>query len=211
MALTDEEIKSAKVPYGRNQYKISDGGGLYILVKSSGQYWKLAYRFDGKQKSLALGVYPNVTIDEARTKRDEAKAMLAEGIDPGEVKKQEKLERREEIAAVANSSTKSSIKRPAALSAHDQSVLEERRLVILNLLAATGSYTINEEQLLNALHERDCRISFDRLRTDLAWLSEQDAVQLKLGPLWGVYLTQYGLDAVDGRLWIPGIKRLQPD
>jgi integrase len=93
MALTELQIKNIK-PI-KNQQKFSDGGGLYLLVKPTsdnpkdpkkplggGKEWKLAYRFDGKQKTLALGVYPSVTLAQARTKRDNAKALLAADTDP---------------------------------------------------------------------------------------------------------------------------------
>jgi len=63
-------------------FKISDSGGLYLLVKSAGKYWRMNYRFAGKQKSLAIGVYPAVSLIDARKKRDEARALLAKDADP---------------------------------------------------------------------------------------------------------------------------------
>ncbi len=72
----DGEIKAAP-------YKLSDAGGLYLFVTvAGGKLWRLAYRFDGKQKTLALGAYPAITLLEARAKRDEAKKLLANDIDP---------------------------------------------------------------------------------------------------------------------------------
>ena len=63
--------------------KLSDGGGLHVLVQPIGsKLWRLAYRFAGKQKTLALGVYPAVSLEEARRLRDEAKKLLARSIDP---------------------------------------------------------------------------------------------------------------------------------
>ncbi len=71
--------------------KISDGGGLYILVEPTGaKYWRLAYRFGGKQKVLALGVYPAVSLAEARKRRETARELLARGVDPAAERKQEK-------------------------------------------------------------------------------------------------------------------------
>lgn len=71
-------------------YKISDGGGLFMLVKpNGGKYWRLAYRFGGKEKTLALGVYqgsPHVSLIEARAEREKAKALLKSGIDPSQDK-----------------------------------------------------------------------------------------------------------------------------
>ena len=86
-------------------------------------------------------------------------------------------------------------------------MLEARRLRILSIIARTRAYTTNETALLESLHSEGFQISFDRLRTDLAWLSEQHAVQLKCGALWGIYLTQPGLDASQGSVWIPGIQK----
>ena len=65
-------------------YKLSDGGGLYLLVNPNGsQYWRLKYRFNKKEKVLALGIFPNVTITDARGKVLNAKQLLDKGIDPG--------------------------------------------------------------------------------------------------------------------------------
>ncbi|CAK0764299.1 hypothetical protein CCP3SC5AM1_370007 [Gammaproteobacteria bacterium] len=61
--------------------------GLYLLIKQAGKYWRFDYRFDGKRKTLALGVYPDVTLKDARAKRDEARKGIADGIDPSEAKK----------------------------------------------------------------------------------------------------------------------------
>lgn len=83
MALTELQIKNLK-PADKLQ-KLSDSGGLQLLVHPNGsKYWRLAYRFDGKQKVMALGVYPAVTLAQARIKRDEAKTILSNGKDPGE-------------------------------------------------------------------------------------------------------------------------------
>jgi len=90
MALTDTACRAAK---GREtEYKLSDGGGLYLLVKPSGsRLWNQACRFSGKQKKLSHGAYPSVSLAEARRLRDEAKKLLASGVDPGANKKSAKL------------------------------------------------------------------------------------------------------------------------
>lgn len=93
MALTDIAIRNAK-PSGKQQ-KLFDGGGMFLLVTpAGGKRWVLKYRFAGKEKSLALGIYPAVTLVEARKRRDEAREKLAAGIDPGETKKAEKRTQR---------------------------------------------------------------------------------------------------------------------
>ncbi|HEE0118644.1 TPA: integrase arm-type DNA-binding domain-containing protein [Citrobacter gillenii] len=91
MALTDIKVRTAK-PTDK-QYKLTDGSGMHLLVHSNGsKYWRLQYRFGGKQKMLALGVYPEVTLADARARRDEARKLLANGVDPGDKKKNDKVE-----------------------------------------------------------------------------------------------------------------------
>jgi len=90
MALSDAKVKTAKVPEGKKQLKLSDAGGLHILVKESGKYWRMSYRYGGKQKTLSLGKYPQVTLKGARSKREEAKRLLDDNIDPNQAKQAEK-------------------------------------------------------------------------------------------------------------------------
>jgi hypothetical protein len=86
MPLTDTRVRNAK-PTAKS-YKLSDGGGMYLLVTPDGaRYWRLDYRFAGKRRTLAFGVYPTVTLASARTRREEARALLAKEMDPGAVKK----------------------------------------------------------------------------------------------------------------------------
>ena len=89
--LTDSRIRQVR-PADR-PVKLADGGGMYLLVRPDGsRYWRLDYRFGGKRKTLALGVYPEVTLAEARRRRRAAKALLAEGQDPVEVRRARKAE-----------------------------------------------------------------------------------------------------------------------
>lgn len=89
MKLTDKSCKAAKPK--EKPYKLADGGGLYLFVQPDGaRYWRLKYYFLGKEKLLALGVYPIVTLAEARVKRDQAKKLLANSQDPSGAKKEEK-------------------------------------------------------------------------------------------------------------------------
>ncbi|MFZ2172320.1 MAG: integrase arm-type DNA-binding domain-containing protein, partial [Methylococcaceae bacterium] len=72
-------------------YTINDGGGLVLLVKSSGvKTWRFIYRFKGKQNRLGFGAYPDITLETARRKTEEARAQIANGVDPSETKKQAK-------------------------------------------------------------------------------------------------------------------------
>lgn len=89
MALTDVKVRNAKP--GEKPQKLSDGEGMYLLVSVHGsKCWRLKYRFDGKERVLALGTYPEVTIAEARLKRAIARKQLADGVDPGATRKAQK-------------------------------------------------------------------------------------------------------------------------
>lgn len=89
MPLTDIQIKKVK-PANKDQW-LTDEKGLRLLIKPNGsRYWRMKYRFAGKQKTLALGVYPDVSLKMARLEREKARTMISEGVDPNEVKKQEK-------------------------------------------------------------------------------------------------------------------------
>ena len=95
MRLSDAQIRGAKA--AAKPFKLSDGGGLYLLVKPNGaRLWQQAYSFARKQKTLSFGPYPDVGLRDARDRRDAAKKLLRAGVDPGE---QKKLDR---IAAVTN-------------------------------------------------------------------------------------------------------------
>jgi integrase len=81
------QVKPTGKPAGD---KYSDGDGMYLLVKPAGKYWRMDYRYLGKRKTLAIGTYPEVSLAKARERRAEARALLAEGIDPSTAKKAQK-------------------------------------------------------------------------------------------------------------------------
>lgn len=85
MPLTAIAVRNAKAK--DKPYKLADEKGLYLLVTRAGKYWRFDYRFAGKRKTLALGVCPDVSLSDAREKRDTARKLLANGIDPGENRK----------------------------------------------------------------------------------------------------------------------------
>ncbi|VVC83332.1 integrase arm-type DNA-binding domain-containing protein [Sideroxydans sp. CL21] len=97
MKLSDPAVKKAK-PEAK-PYKMADGGGMYLEVMPNGsKYWRLKYRFGGKEKRFALGVYPDVTLSDARSRRDEARKQLANDIDPSEHRKATKAAKSERAA-----------------------------------------------------------------------------------------------------------------
>ncbi len=100
--LTATQIKQAKPK--EKDYKLSDGGGLYLLVtKRNTKLWRLKYKFNGKEKLLALGAYPDITLIKARELREENKQLIANGIDPNDLKKQTKELQKQE--AIKNQNT----------------------------------------------------------------------------------------------------------
>lgn len=96
MALTDTFLRSVKHSGATAGDKYTDGQALYLHVKAAGKYWRMNYRYIGKQKTLALGVYPAVPLAEARKRRDDARALLAKGVDPAQVKQEKKHSRASE-------------------------------------------------------------------------------------------------------------------
>jgi integrase len=98
--LTVTEIRLAK-PQEKPR-KLSDGGGLYLLVNPNGSlWWRFKYRFEGREKLLSLGVYPHVSLQQARARRDEAKKGIANGVDPSVRRQAEKSANANTFEAVA--------------------------------------------------------------------------------------------------------------
>lgn len=97
MPLNDMAIRNAKP--SDKEYKLSDEKGLFLLIHPNGsKYWRQKYRFDGKEKKLSHGTYPEVSLKEARERRDSARKLLANGIDPNEQKKAQKSARKDRSA-----------------------------------------------------------------------------------------------------------------
>jgi len=93
MALTDIAIRTAKPK--EKPYKMGDALGLFLLVQpSGGKLWRLKHRVDGREKKLSLGTYPEITLSEARKRRDEAREMIALGKDPSREKQRAKVQAR---------------------------------------------------------------------------------------------------------------------
>lgn len=94
MPLTDTAVRNAK-PELKSR-KLADEKGLFLLIHSNGsKYWRVKYRFGGKEKLLALGIYPDVSLAQARQRRDDARKLLANQVDPGVYKQEAKRASRE--------------------------------------------------------------------------------------------------------------------
>lgn len=129
MKLTDKKIKSLKPK--NKEYKVFDGRGLHILIHPNGsRYWRLRYRFNGKDKApLALGVYPELSLSEAREKTMEIKKQIKEGIDPSQQRKIDKL-----LSKVSEESDFEAVARewhePVWRSTHHQNIYMQKILTI---------------------------------------------------------------------------------
>lgn len=158
MPLTDVAIRNAKAK--AKPYKLADGGGLYVLVNPDGsKYWRLKYRYGGKEKLLALGVYPQVRVSEAREYRDEAKRVLKSNRDPSLVRKEQKR-----AAEISSANTFEAVAREWVeqqahrwIAAHTKRVLDS---LVDNAFPVLGFRPINEigaPELLSALRKIESR------------------------------------------------------
>lgn len=158
MPLTDVQVRNAKASAA--PYKLTDGNGMFLLVQPNGaKYWRLSYRFLGKQKTLALGVYPAVTLATARKKRDEAREQLAAGIDPGEAKKEAR--RTAEIAA-ANSFEAVArewfdSQRPGWSDGYAEKVLNSLEVDVFPKIGPRPIAEIDSPQMLSIVREVEAR------------------------------------------------------
>ncbi|ELY9431313.1 integrase arm-type DNA-binding domain-containing protein [Salmonella enterica] len=140
MALTDIKVRTVKP--ADKPFKLTDGEGMHLLVNPNGsKYWRLQYRFSGKQKMLALGVYPMVSLAEARKRRDAAKKLVSDGIDPSQKKKEDKIEESGALTfeAVARDWHVSCSKKWS--ESHSERVLKS---LVDNLFSALGKRKISE-------------------------------------------------------------------
>lgn len=152
MPLTDTKLRATK-PKDKT-YRLADAGGLYLEVSpAGGRYWRWKYRIGGKEKRLALGVYPEVTLAEARASRDAARKELAAGTDPGQARKEAK---RKTSAALENSFEKVArdwhAKQARAWSTgHSEKVMEQMEHHLFPTLGALPLETITARILLDLL------------------------------------------------------------
>lgn len=165
MPLSDTACRSAKS--ADKPYKISDGGGLHLLVEKNGsRLWRQAYRFDGKQKLIALGAYPTVTLADARASRDANKALLAKGIDPST---QRKLDRGAARVARANTFRIVADELIVKFEAEgdDPTTIEKKKWLLGFINADLGDRPIAEikaSELLDVLRKIEKRGRYDTAR-----------------------------------------------
>src|ERR1700733_14090277 len=165
MPITDTVCRTSK-PAGK-PYKLSDGGGLYLLVEKNGsKLWRHAFRFDGKQKLMALGAYPIVSLADARAGRDANKSHLAKGIDPSV---QRKIDRG--TARIARSNTfkivADELLEKFKVEGNDPKTLDKKKWLLGFISADLGDRPIADikaPELLEVLRKIERRGRFDTAR-----------------------------------------------
>jgi integrase len=155
--LTDIQVKNIK-PQGK-KFSQFDGGGLFLLVTpTGGKLWRFKYRYDGRSKLLALGTYPEVTLADARTKRDEARKQVAKGIDPGAVRKTQKqmmLQEKETFEAAALEWHRAFIS--TWTTRHAQTILSRLKHDLIPWLGSRPINEIKAPELLSVLRRAESR------------------------------------------------------
>lgn len=144
--LPEVKVRTAK---GRDRpYKLSDGGGLYLLVNpNSTKYWRLKFRLHGKEKTLSLGVYPGVTMAEAREEALKAKKLLREGVDPVIRRKQEKQTK---IANTFKNIAEEWLSKQTGMWTHDHAT-NVRRTLERDVYPHIGGIPVQDIQTLDCL------------------------------------------------------------
>lgn len=165
MPLTDAACKNAK-PKDK-PYKLADGGGLHLLVKpTGGRYWRMKYRHAGKEKLLSFGVYPEVSLSEARDKRDQARTHLAGEIDPAHAKRKEKqldaLNRQNTFEAIAREWHAN--KKASLTPGYAAEILHRLEVDIFPLIGDRPVAEIEAPDLLEALREIEKRGALELVR-----------------------------------------------
>lgn len=165
MKLTATQIKAAKPK--EKAYKLFDGGGMYLEVFPNGtKSWRLKYRIGGKEKRVVFGVFPTVTLAEARAKRDEAKKVLAAGGDPGQEKQAEKQAK---VMAVSNSFERLALewhehKAPNWSAGYASDILEYLKKDIFPYIGKLAVTDVKPAEMLAVLRRMEQRGVLDKLK-----------------------------------------------
>jgi integrase len=155
--LTDTKVRTTK-PTEKPQ-KLFDGGGLFLLVTpTGGRLWRFKYRFGGSEKLLSIGTYPETSLAEARQRRDQASALLANGIDPNETKKAQKAAGNQETETFEIIAREWYAKfSPSWATSHAKTTIRRLELFIFPWLGARPVKTITAPELLAALRRIEAK------------------------------------------------------
>ncbi|AAL49576.1 unknown [Sinorhizobium phage PBC5] len=167
-ALTDKQIKNAKK--ADKDYKLADGGGLNLFVLSTGtKSWRLRYRFDGKEKTLVIGNYPDVSLADARGEREAAKETLKSGRDPNVVKKIEKAIGKQQAADTFEVLAREwhKLQKPTWVEKHASDVLDSLVNDVFPIIGQMPIRDIDAPTVLGVLRlveQRDAKETARRIR-----------------------------------------------
>jgi hypothetical protein len=155
--LTDIKVRTIKPT--EKPLKLFDGGGLFLLVTpTGGKLWNFKYRFDGKEKKLSLGCYPDVSLVEARQKRDQARVFLANGVDPSDTKKAQKAADTQETETFEVIAREWHAKfSPSWAASHGGKIIRRLELYIFPWLGARPIKSITAPELLAALRRIEAK------------------------------------------------------
>jgi hypothetical protein len=181
MSLTDVKIRAAKAK--AKPYKLADEKGLYLLITPQGsKCWRLKYRFMGKEKALAMGVYPDISLSEAREKRNEAKKQLAHGTDPGIAKQ---VAKRTTHASIENTFEAIGREWFAKYSApwaktYSSKIISRLENDIFPWIGKSPISEITAPQLLSALHRIEARGTLETAHRNINTVVEFFGMVLQL-------------------------------
>jgi hypothetical protein len=156
--LTDTAVKKAKGQ--KKPYKLADSGGLYLLVSTTGhRSWRMKYRHGGKERLLTFGGYPQLSLVEAREKREAAKRALREGRDPGVEKKQERAAQAIGASHTFEACARSwhELNRPRWSEVHAGNVIDSMEADLFPAIGSMHVKDITEALLLAALRKVEAR------------------------------------------------------
>ena len=159
MPLSELQIKNAKP--SEKPFRMADGGGLYVEVSpAGGKLWRLKFRIDGKEKRLSLGTYPTVSLKAARTMREDARQLLAQGVDPAAHKQAQKASRSERngnsLEAIAREWFETKMK-PARTEGHTSKIIARLRRDVFPWIGGTPVDSINAPDVLAVLRRIESR------------------------------------------------------
>ena len=161
MSLTDTAIRTAK-PTDK-AVKLFDGGGLYLeIAPSGGKWWRLKYRFQGKEKRISLGTYPTVSLKDARERREQAKRLIEQGIDPSNQRKEAKaaaaaIEQEQNTTFEAVARDWFSKKRNAWTPGHQKKILSRLENQLFPILGAKLFSSLEPTDFLTAIQKAEAR------------------------------------------------------
>ncbi len=174
MGLTATQVKNKKAT--DKPLKLSDGRGLFLLIQpnKTNKYWRMAYRFNGKQKTLSLGVYPDVSLEDARIYRDEARRLLKTGIDPSENRKAIKLSKVTQNANSFEVLAREWLAKQSTswASSHTDKVARRLERDIFPFLGSRPITTIKASELLSAARRIEERGAIESARRTLLHCSQ---------------------------------------